>query len=352
MKKALLTLLFAAAMLPAVAQNTTLSMPMEPPANYYRKCAEWLLDTPSHTHIRIIKYATSARIITIYGQPLEDTLRVVGLAGIFDTLLYPNIDLSHYIDLDMQNRLPEYMFLYQPRPDTLELLKQVQWNNTEPKCKILLRATRPVNPPNTVWETPSLYEVYFDDTVTVQDSFYVGCSLFNYEHLDFGLRVPTAVYTVGADKPGCHLYPATSRYRWTPPDRDTNWHSVGEGIGLFSVFPIIDTTGMFADTTQDGDTTSVDTTIVDTTIVDTTFISQVVDQFTYLMPNPASGQAVLYSSFPIRQVTVYDPAGRCVLHRRVDDRTLRLDLSGYAKGTYLVVVRTPAGRTVKRLVVQ
>ena len=345
MKKALLTILFAAAMLPAVAQDT-LHMPMEPPANYYRKSAEWLLDTPLNSHIRILKDVTAARIITIYGQPLEDTLRVVGLAGIFDTLLNPNMDLSYYIDLDMQNRLPEYMFLYQPRPDTLELLKQVQWNNTEPKCKILLHAIRPTAGHRTFWDTPSLYEVFFDDTVTVQDSFYVGCSRFNSEELDWGLRVPTAMYTIAADKPGCHLYPAIFRYRWTMPigqshQGDTNWHIGGESMCLLAVFPIIDTTGMFADTTS-----------VDTTIVDTTFISPVVDQFTYLMPNPASGQAVLYSSFPIRQVTVYDPAGRRVLHRRVDDRTFRLDLSGYAKGTYLVVVRTPAGRTVKRLVVQ
>ena len=104
---------------------------------------------------------------------------------------------------------------------------------------------------------------------------------------------------------------------------------------------------MNADTTQGGDTT-----VVDTTVVDTTRISPVVDKFTHLFPNPATEYAVVCSSFPMRSVALYDPSGRCVMRRRVEGTTAQIEVTGYAAGVYYLEIRTPAGRTVKRLMIQ
>ena len=334
MKKIISTLLLLAVMLVAQAQDT-LRMPMTPPVNYYPECVRWMTANPYESYLTIRKLTQACGAEEVYGYPLKSPLRIVGLAGIFDTV---------YGNRPMESRVPEYMCLYQPRPDTMELKKKVCWTETQPVCRILLH--RIDHRTNTWgWEVPNLYEVYFDDTVTVQDSFYVGCTFCN----DYRMAGPmTAVYRLSSNG----RYEGLAMYRIRCMNlpglpEDTNWSYWTEAYCRTSVFPIIDTTGMFADTVQGGDTT-----IVDTTIVDTTSISPMADQFTYLMPNPATDQATVYSSFPMLRVAVYDPTGRCVLRRRVDDRTLRLDLTGYAKGTYLIVIHTPAGRAVKRLVVR
>lgn len=100
------------------------------------------------------------------------------------------------------------------------------------------------------------------------------------------------------------------------------------------------------------DTTVIDTTTIDTTALDTTWISPVVDQHTHLYPNPTSGKVAITSSIPLRSVALYDPTGRCILRRQTDGTTLHLDLNGYAKGSYHIVIDTPIGHTVKRIIIQ
>ena len=325
-----------------VAAQDTLRMPINPPENYYYKCAEWMLDTPMASRLQITRYTQSIKYTMIYGFTLPSPLRVIGLAGICDTISIGTHDgIAQIGPEDMD---PEYLSLYQPRPGALELKKMVQWNNTQPTHRFQLHI---ITPRGTAWIYPGLYEVYFDDTVTLQDSFFVGATYLNKKWDSVSHRtVRNAILKVNAyaNKPGYHVYPAKFKYRYLEKlVNDTIWHSSdGEGYSLLPVFPIIDTTGMSADTVQGGDTT----------IVDTTSISPVADQFTYLLPNPATDHATVYSSFPILNVAVFDPAGRCVLRRRVNDRTCHLDLTDYPKGIYLVTLTTPAGRTTKRLMVQ
>lgn len=121
------------------------------------------------------------------------------------------------------------------------------------------------------------------------------------------------------------------------PMHDTMmWGMWGHGIQFY--------TGLTPpDTTHGGE---------DTTVVDSTGIGPMAGQFTYLMPNPATDVAFIFSSFPMQSVAVFDAAGHCVLQRRGDERTVKIDLAGFAKGTYHVVVQTAAGKMVKRLVVQ
>ena len=73
-------------------------------------------------------------------------------------------------------------------------------------------------------------------------------------------------------------------------------------------------------------------------------------RFTQMMPNPASGQVTVLSSYRLSHVVVYDLAGHAVLEVADDGLTTTFDVSGLSKGVYVVAIHTPAGIATKRLV--
>ncbi len=75
-------------------------------------------------------------------------------------------------------------------------------------------------------------------------------------------------------------------------------------------------------------------------------------RFTQMMPNPASGQVTVLSSYRLSRVVVYDLAGHAVLEVADDGLTTTFDVSGLSKGVYVVAIHTPAGIATKRLVVE
>ena len=80
-------------------------------------------------------------------------------------------------------------------------------------------------------------------------------------------------------------------------------------------------------------------------------IANRVDRFTFLMPNPAKERVNVMSSFALRHIDIYDLTGRSVLSRDCKGMTEEIDLTGLGGGTYLVVVTTNQGSTMKKLVV-
>ena len=76
------------------------------------------------------------------------------------------------------------------------------------------------------------------------------------------------------------------------------------------------------------------------------------DRFTQMMPNPASGQVTVLSSYRLSRVVVYDLSGHSVLEHEDEGLTTTFDVSGLAKGVYVVAIHTPAGIATKRLVVE
>ena len=75
-------------------------------------------------------------------------------------------------------------------------------------------------------------------------------------------------------------------------------------------------------------------------------------RFVRLMPNPASGSVLVMSSYGMERVEVYDARGGKVYDSPADGTTAGFDVSSWAKGAYVVHVRTHAGTAAKRLVVQ
>ena len=72
-------------------------------------------------------------------------------------------------------------------------------------------------------------------------------------------------------------------------------------------------------------------------------------RFVQLMPNPASGGVVVVSSYSMERVEVYDARGGKVYDSPAKWMSTGFDVSSWAKGTYVVLVRTPAGTAAKRL---
>ena len=71
-----------------------------------------------------------------------------------------------------------------------------------------------------------------------------------------------------------------------------------------------------------------------------------------VMPNPATGQVKVVSSFGMTHFDVYDAAGRRVLSRDVQGLQASFDVAAWPRGAYTVHVLTPAGTTVKKLLVE
>ena len=76
------------------------------------------------------------------------------------------------------------------------------------------------------------------------------------------------------------------------------------------------------------------------------------DRFTQMMPNPARGQVTVLSSYRLSRVVVYDMSGHSVLEHEDEGLATTFDVSGLAKGVYVVAIHTPAGIATKRLVVE
>lgn len=73
---------------------------------------------------------------------------------------------------------------------------------------------------------------------------------------------------------------------------------------------------------------------------------------TNIVPNPASMQATVYSSFQINSITVFSSNGQKVFDSPVSGMAATLDLKGWTPGLYIVVIHTPAGNVAKKLVVK
>ncbi len=271
-----------------------------------------------------------------------------------------------------------------------------------------------------------IYEAYFDEPVTVTDSFYVATT--NYHGV-----VDSQSWTYPGPRAGTGCYhPARSQklcygqhYMWKDQSNGFQWrYYFGELVLI--IFPIIDTTqprcwkpvglnlqsqdtdGVYlawergennhawevaygpANDDPEGYSTLATTTPectlrglaagveyaarVRAICFDNTMYSSWTDTMRFtrdgeplsiispddnsdgirLMPNPASGSVVVMSSYGIEGVEVYDVRGERVLTLSGAERgtTAGFDVSKWAKGAYVVLVRTRAGTASKRLVVK
>ena len=84
----------------------------------------------------------------------------------------------------------------------------------------------------------------------------------------------------------------------------------------------------------------------------TTRVITPVEQYTYLMPNPAREEVTVASSFRVKAVELYGADGKLLQHKEVNAVGTTMDLKGLPAGIYFVRVHTTAGVTTKRLIIE
>lgn len=245
---------------------------------------------------------------------------------------------------------PEHLMIYKHFGDQMEKLADAEWT-IDMKARYYFNALQGTSPGNVgqelfYWRFP-MWEVYFDKTIIVEDSFYVGTTKANEggvenvadlwnDSCQRETRWTDANLVPISQSVGYNRAPQEPNFMPIPEwmwrrefGADTSWH-MEKDYGLFlCCFPIIDTTMLSAPTDQ-----------------------VLPDQEVTLSPNPAKDMALLSSNLMMRDVEVFDADGRLVVRKLVNGLRMPLYTKGWNKGLYLVLVHTIGGTTVKKLIVQ
>ena len=88
------------------------------------------------------------------------------------------------------------------------------------------------------------------------------------------------------------------------------------------------------------------------TLIDREGIATAVDRHTHLLPNPASDRFSVFSSFSLLRVEVYDLSGRTMSIQNCNGHSATIDVGSWPEGTYIAIVRTPAGSTSRKITVK
>ncbi len=78
----------------------------------------------------------------------------------------------------------------------------------------------------------------------------------------------------------------------------------------------------------------------------------ILEQFTHIVPNPASNNVQVISSFPLSGIEVFDLGGKRMLQMDSEGLAASFDVSLWPKGVYVVAIHCEAGIATKKLVVQ
>lgn len=72
----------------------------------------------------------------------------------------------------------------------------------------------------------------------------------------------------------------------------------------------------------------------------------------YLFPNPTQDYFKVMSHYTIESVQLYDIVGKLVLEKKVNNFETGLDVSNFAKGSYIVKINTVKGSVKRKLIVE
>lgn len=93
---------------------------------------------------------------------------------------------------------------------------------------------------------------------------------------------------------------------------------------------------------NDGDTVDV--------VDDSLHIDSPVDSYTYILPNPTSGNITVLSSFRIKDIKFFSADGKMLSTYSFDGYSSLMDISDYPSGTYFVRIVTKAGLCTKKVI--
>ena len=192
-----------------------------------------------------------------------------------------------------------------------------------------------------------MYEKYFDSTITVTDTFYVGSTQRSQEGGSWGTWRHVGLYVVTyagtAYNRDCivakYCYPAEGSVYWTLNSEFGEYGELHEDYYMM-LFPILTPQGASGDTSGVGG--------------DTLAVTQadMVARYISVQPNPATEQARVLSSFGLSHIEAYNAGGQKVYEAPASGLEAVIDVAPWPRGTYLLRITTPLGTVTKKLLVQ
>lgn len=151
-------------------------------------------------------------VVTVQRYYTPTPLRVVGLAGGCMRMRCWLLDCfgeAPYFQYMDTNQYKNYFVIYDAMPDSFPLVGQLEWNPFDPYRVLHIQThnhfTRYGDTTccnfSPAHEYLPIYEYYFDEPITVEDSFYVGGTFFG-EDLDVQGGIRTGYYTALTDSYG------------------------------------------------------------------------------------------------------------------------------------------------------
>ena len=284
----------------------------------------------------------------------KEPIKIYGIAAVMMTpldMVYIPDDVSaeeaqewwhlHYSEYHDTSLIEsyEYVGIYLAQSDsTLAMQREVMVHRLydTPSYYVATGQTAYYNPDFTY----PVYEKYFDSSIVVYDTFYVGTTTRSVDQYVIHNHVCFSVLAYSNPIPSSDLYeyhvyqrclPSDSSWVW--PGRDP-WRM--ENKRVYMMFPILNPDPNASE--EPGDTTGIGQ-------------ADMVSRYVTVQPNPATEEAQVLSSFGLQRVDAYTADGRCFLSQEASGLQAVLDVRGWASGTYLLRVTTPMGTTTKKLLV-
>ena len=184
-----------------------------------------------------------------------------------------------------------------------------------------------------------MYEKYFDSSIVVDGTFYVGVTQLTGwawmaipPYLTFWtLAYTTSSYDYNEYHVWKYCYPEDTSWYWPYPEN--------RGDEYYLIFPILTPDPDNPDPIDPSDTTAVNS-------------ADLVSRYVTVSPNPATDRVQVLSSFGLTHLEAYDADGRRVAEREASGLEDTLDVTAWPRGTYLLRITTPVGTVTKKLLVQ
>ncbi len=266
----------------------------------------------------------------------KDTLQIYGIASFPAMFEDIDADWASYADTTLDS-MYYFMKIYEAEPDSLRTLGKVTVHLRDTPITYYMQVNKYDFNAHELMRPLAVYEAYFDSPITVSDSFYIGYGHQPYYLTGYG-RYSTLYYIcmqrlmrkngVWNDVIVYNTYKKPNgEWRYYTSFRDQ----------IMMIFPIL--TPDTVDHPQDSNTTALP-------------LEVVLERYVNLMPNPASEQVRLVSSFGLTHVEAYNEAGKRVYDGTVSGYATVLELQGWPAGLYVLRVHTRMGVVTKKLVVR
>lgn len=285
---------------------------------------------PSKTPVKV--YGVAASMVTIYDM-VRDIPEDYASPEAWEE--WWNTVLTIYRDTSLDYAF-EYLGLYLRDADSLAVQQEKMVHKKYDQPAYYVRSNMTTQGiENFVYP---MYEKYFDSAITVQDTFYMGTTQYSldpwsvHDHVGLSLLSLTGMGVRDIHEYFVYKSCFPNEEGWVWPPR------LPMGHDYRMIFPILtpepDDPGE-----EPGDTTGVTA-------------ADLVSRYVTVQPNPATEEARVLSSFGIEGVEVFDAEGRRVAELRGEGLEARIDVRGWAAGSYLLRVATPLGATTKKLLVR